>query len=122
MLAVCNVITNVAYVSIDEGGWLARQTSRAASAVARARRRGGSVTAIEKADGSYVVAGYGSMPGPHVVVLQCSMGRDRGGRSSGKGDAPLHPTFNLGCPHRGSDCGSSANHGLRRGQNVRSVA
>ena len=74
-----NVIAKVAHVSINEGGWLARQISRAASAVARARWRGGSVTADEKAGGSYVVAGYGSMPAPRVVVLQCRMERDRGG-------------------------------------------
>ena len=74
-----DVIAKVLYVPIDEGGWLAGQTSRAVSAVARARRRGGSVTADEKAGGSYVVAGYGSMPAPRVVVVQCRMERDRGG-------------------------------------------
>ena len=76
------------YVSVDEGGWLARQTSQTASAVARARRRGGSVTADKKAGGSYVVAGYGLMPGPQVVVLQCRVGGDRGGKVAGKVSPP----------------------------------
>ena len=82
-----DVIAKVLYVSIDKGEWLTEQTSPAASAVARARRREGSVT-DEKAGDSCVVAGYGSMPGPHVAVLQRRVRRDRGGKAAGKVSLP----------------------------------